>query len=390
MKFTVEVLLSPFIQKIPLNITLSNDRCLLLADDRPVSVVVPVEYNMESSIDLFSIGNLTEGIYQRVSVTNILINGVSMKNWRRFCGFRVEGNQYTNDAVHHECWELGFNGHFFLDVSAMRDQFLWFPYYYSARRTDFVFNNTILDCNATHHCYPKCSDVHLGLHGNRFLNSPHHPRHRPGDHYRYGCFGCSFTEGAALTRGDEWPALLAQHSAVINLGVSGGGADSIFLNLQRALDTFQIERVIILFPNLQRRLWRFGVDGQHFRVPVCINGWSGDAMDSCIWFEWKWLDEKLSHIKKKMCMDDGTAEYSRRVIRRTVSLLQRRGLPFWVSSWDTDTYEVLAGLVADDNLLPFFKNDRNALDGRHASAQSHRAWVQQIQPIVNSQHRNSV
>jgi hypothetical protein len=386
MRLKIEVLLAPVTQKIPLKIRHSDDQCLVLADDRPVSVVISTKYNMESSIDLFSIENLTEGIYQRVSVTGILINDVPLKNWRRFCSFSIKGNRYINDADCYECYELSFNGRFFLNVRGGWDQFCWFPYYYSARRSDFVYSNTVLDCNATHHCYSeRCSDMHLSSHRNRFLNSPYNPRHKPGDAFRYGCFGCSFTEGAALARGEEWPAVLAENSTVINLGVGGGGADTIFLNLSRALDTFQIQRVVILFPNLQRRLLRFGVEGQHFRVPVCIGGApDSDAKDSCIWCSQAWLNNRRSQIKQRLYMDDRTTEYSRRVIGRTVKLLQLSGVPYWVSSWSTDTYTVLSSAVSPDRLLPFFTRDRNALDGRHSSGQSHRAWLKQILPIVNS------
>jgi hypothetical protein len=177
---------------------------------------------------------------------------------------------------------------------------------------------------------------------------------------------------------------LAEDSTVLNLGVAAAGADTIFLNLHRALDTFEIERVIVLFPNLQRRLLRFGVEGQHFRMPVTNGNVIIDAQDTCIWFQWAWLNDRISQVRRDLCMDDGTAEYSRRVIGRTVKLLQRKGVPFWVSSWDTETYEVLGSVVSADHLLPFFRKDSDALDGVHSSGQSHRAWLEQIVPIIQS------
>ena len=378
----IKIQLSPLGIKNPIKILHSNNQHLILTDDRPVSVIVSVDYNMEYLIDLFCIENFSPGT-GRVTVTDISINDVQWKDWQAHCGFKMQNNLWVDNRVQLEYYELSFNGCFFLDVRDDRDRFCWFQFYHSAQRSDFVFDNVLLDCDSPYNCYNHRD--HLQEHQSRFENRPYHAKYKAGDAFRYGCFGCSFTAGEALLRGQEWPALLAEHHSVINLGHRGVGVDTIFLNLSRALETFQIERVIILFPNLDRRLCRFSVDGEHFRMPITVRTGPGRELGHpCFWFSQTLLNEKMRRTHEKLTRGDGSAEYSRRVIVRTVGLLERRGVPYWASSWDTDTYAALGSAMSADHLLPFFPNDRNALDGKHSSSRSQRAWLEQIRPIVNS------
>ena len=384
MQLKIEILFSSLVQGNPIHITHSGTT-LLVDKDIDASILLELDYEMQDFIELLTLKNMLPGKGQQISIRGILINGVLLKDWRKFCRFDIMDNRFADNSTRQAWYELCFNGTLFLDVSANSDQFFWFKYYHSACRTDFVYDNDILDCNAPHHCFGVCASVSGTTHKNLFLNSPYHPDYSAGSSYDYGCFGCSMTSGTALLRGQEWPALLKKNNSVINLSVAGLGADGIFLNLYRALDSFDIKRIVILLPDLSRRLLRFTVDGQHFRIPITVNSVPSVEEDNvCVWFRYPWLWDRVSVTKKNILSDFGD-KYSKKIILRMLDFLKRRGLPFWLSSWSPETYEFLSLATSPDRLLPMFYRDRGALDNRHGSAKSHLDWLSSVYPVITKQ-----
>jgi hypothetical protein len=381
MKLKIEVLLSSVLKKKPIRIIYLN-KVLVVDKDIDYSISLEVDYKMQNKIELFCIKNIVEGSNQQISVRGILINDMLLKNWRNFCQFDLEGNRYVVDSIKQGCYELCFNGRLYLNIDAARDQFLWFPYYYSGLRSDFVYENRVLDCGAQFHCFSPCGDVLNTTHKNLYINSPYDPAYAVGSSYDYGCFGCSITAGRALVRGQEWPALLKKSNSVINLAISGLGADGIFLNLTRALDSFDIKKIIILLPSLSRRLLRVDVDGNHFRIPVGINSVSPIDRDACVWFHPAWLQNQISIIKDRI-LSDCLNRYSKKIIFRMFDYLRERGSTFWFSSWSPQTYDFLSTLIPDKHLLPIFRTDTGALDGLHSSPEMHLRWVSSIHPRIS-------
>jgi hypothetical protein len=384
MQLKIQILLSPITGGNAVTIKHSGI-ALGLEDGVSSSITLFVDYRQQGLIKLFSLENILEGKGQTISITGILLNGVVLKDWRKFCRFELRNNRYSaNETLHGYC-ELSFNGTFFLDVDAGRDQFLWFVLYHSDHKLDFVYKNSYLDCNAPYHCMNICADPLSSSHKNRFFNRPYALEYTLGSSYDYGCFGDSFTLGEGLMRGDEWPALLEETPAsVVNISLSGVGIDGIFLNLLRAMDCFHIKKAIIVLPTLHRQLLRFAVDEHHFRIPVSLNSESVSvpALDTCIWFSHDWLQEKTSLIRKKIVKDfDGN--YSKRVIRRMISFLNKKNIPYYLSSWDKETHDFLSSALHEDCVLPLFPGDRGALDGVHSSAESHRAWLSLVESKIS-------
>lgn len=376
MNIKIEVLLSAISVDPYVKVRNSKNESFLLAQGTKSSVVLTFDYRLQDSIELFSIEGLMIGKNQRISVVGILLNGVMLKDWRKFCYFRPKIDR-ENKPSH---FELCFDGTFFLNVAAGKDQFLWFNYYYSDRRWDFIYDNAVLDCNAEHHCYSSvCGCPKSTTHRNLFMNRPYSPIHTKGASYDLGCFGCSITAGSGLLRGDEWPARLSGSSSVINLAVPGLGADGIFMNLTRAFDCFKMKRVIVLLPSLARRLLRFSVDDQHFRIPVVPSVKGLRSSDSFAWFSHDWLNDRYARVRDGLVLEDRWTGYSKRIILRMLKILKQNGKPFWISSWCPNTYSFLESLDLRDCLLPIFPaNDRGALDGQHPSSYLHEKWVEQV------------
>ncbi len=201
--------------------------------------------------------------------------------------------------------------------------------------------------------------------------------------YEFGCFGCSVTRGAGLKKGYEWPALInLELGSVINLAESGLGADGIFLNLRCGLKEFNVDKVVILWPDLIRRCFRWRIDGLHSRIPVTIRYEPG-AGDHIHQLPMKKDIAKFLIRYRRGCVSGRVSRRSQRIIARTVKLLRGRGISAWHSSWSEETYSYLESLALGSALLPRFpKNDQGAMDGIHPSAHQQRSWYESIKKQI--------
>ena len=341
--------------------------------ERDINFEVEHDYRGQNQLDLLSLSGITGGLRQQVSVIGITRNDLDFGDWRAYCVFEIIDDPYEENKKMDRCFELCFNGTLRLDIGRFREQFDHTSHYRSGRRDDFVFANFHLSVNDPHRIMPL----------KQYDNQPYLPVHRDQRHYRYGTFGCSFTMGRGLAQGEEWPALLHRDApAVINLAVAGMGADGILLNLTRALEEFRLDRVIILFPNLERRLQRLFRDPWHLRLPLTVMDLDEEVpLDPMYVSTSQWADIKAKF--RHDLMSGLLVRRSQRIIAQVVRLLRDRGVPAWYSSWDVDTYRYLESLDLGSALLPEFPaNDRGARDGRHPSAEIHRQWYARIRDHI--------
>ena len=360
--------------------------------DRDINFEVEHDYRGQDQLDLLSLSGVTAGLRQQVSVIGITRNDMDFGDWRSYCVFEIGDNPYVENKKMDRCFELCFNGTLRLDIKQFREQFERTDYYHSERRDDFVFDNRHLSVNDAHDywCYrDACGDPVTWDRTHRpsrhHDNQPYLPEYREQRHYRYGTFGCSFTRGTSLARGEEWPALLHRDApAVINLAEGGLGVDGILLNLARALEEFRMDRVIILFPNLERRILRLFRDPWHLRVPLTVAVMDRDLPpeeDQMYMSRSQWADIKAKF--RHDLMSGLLVRRSQRIIAKLVRLLGDRGVPAWYSSWHPDTYRYLQSLDLGSALLPEFPaNDHGAPDGHHPSAQAHQRWIHEIYPLI--------
>lgn len=378
MKINIRVKLMAHTQGHPITITELGGSERILARDGEFTVEVDRDYeeHMEH-MDLFRITAMREGIYQRIAIRGVSFNGVDLQDWREFCRFHVTGNRWQEDAIQQPCWELGFHGVFQLRMAHRRAQWHWTQDYHSSHRSDFVSDNQRWDCDDTHHCDGgvQCQSRD-GPHHHRWLNIPHAQDYHPGDHYEYGAFGCSITQGMALPKGTEWPALVARTHTVCNLATPGAGIDSVFLNLQHGLARFNIDRVVVVLPSYSRRLLRFQSHGTHHRVPVCLGTAEWPMATPSLWYHPQELAQRKREIQDGLGREPDLQERrGRRIIGRMLALLAITDRPHWITSWNEDVYRDLKGMVAPDHLLDRFPMDHQARDLRHTSEQAHERWL---------------
>jgi hypothetical protein len=59
-----------------------------------------------------------------------------------------------------------------------------------------------------------------------------------------------------------------------------------------------------------------------------------------------------------------------------IEVCKKSGRPFYLSSWDEETYDYIESSMASDNVLPFFEKIDQARDNIHAGPKSHKDWIE--------------
>ena len=238
----------------------------------------------------------------------------------------------------------------------------------------------------THWCDSRCADVNEWneTHSREIDNKPYLNKYQPGHTYQFGCFGCSVTRGTGTYRGEEWPALIEKDGgSVINLAENGLGPDGIYLNLSNALKEFNIKKIVIVFPNLARRLQILQKEQLYMRVPTTIQDCDNkEALNYSVFC----TPDQRQIILDKLSKDASSGYLQRRskkIIKQILKLLRYHRKEGWFSSYDESTYNYLESLDIANNLLPRFpKSDNLGLDKQHHSAKQHFDWYNQIKKSI--------
>lgn len=365
-------------QGSPITIQTQQDQKITLEDG---ASTVTVSMAAADRLPLFRITNIRQGLEQRITVRSIHLNGVLVRDHSRLLTLEARDNAYQLDRDHNGTSELSFNGWLIMDTSH-RARWLWTDWHRSDRRWDWVFQNDRHDCSDPRHCWSRCGDpaesTHLD-HLRTWTNGPTWPTEPTS--MDTACFGCSITEGSALIRGQEWPALLPGHT--VNFAQAMSGVDAIWMNLRRALETHRPGRVVILLPSWHRRLARITRNGETLRMPVTVT--QRQARDKLPSFWWHAHDrESLRRQAQTRLIRFDHRRRGLRIIDRMRYLLEAWGGDYWLASHDPETHADLERLsvMTPDHILPRFTNDRGAPDGLHSSARSHQEWVARILPRI--------
>ncbi len=319
------------------------------------------EFSSEgSSQRIVSLSNLKPGLDTGVEISGLEIDSFSPPDPKHFLRFRMINNRYVDNRVINET-NLVFNGDLSLDINL--DRLLYFPHYYSKKKFDFVYLNNYLTCTGPEGCWDGEESVHDDL----FPNQPYDPSIIPSASDNFA-LGCSFTYGTAMDRSKCWPSLIGYR----NFGLGGSGIDAIFNNASQLIEMFKPKKIIILFPNLERRLLEFKSKGHHFRIPNGINGILGEMYEQ----DHYWIDRKelkaLEQENQKLIIEDKDNVYSKSFLEKISKLPCDIG----VSSWSPETYKTLPKYFK--NILPLFEKIDFALDDTHPGVESHKNWVEKI------------
>lgn len=339
---------------------------------------ITTTYRSGEVTPLFRVSDIRQGLYQLITITDLWVNGQALRDHAGFITQRVGGDPHQPDRLITGEKEIAFDGEVAMDTQSP-DRWEWTEWHRSARRWDWVYRNERAECGSDRHCWSRCADPELTTHldhGRLWLNRPHDPI-QTSTHT--ACFGCSITQGTALLRGEEWPALMG----AANFAQESSGVDAIWMNLARALEQHQIRRVILLLPSWHRRLERLTRHGQTLRMPVTVTQRPAQNPHPSTW--WTRRDhERLRERGQRLLARRDHRRRGLRIVDRIRHLLEGRGIPYWIASHDPDTQRDLEqlGVIPQDRILPLFPNDRAAPDHQHASAQAHQAWVRQILPLI--------
>jgi hypothetical protein len=314
-------------------------------------------------IKVFSVKGFQQDKKQSIEVTSLKINGRSYQDFYDFCLFDANGELMEKQNV------ICFNGDFYMDCSN-RDRIMFFSLYYSTKPDDFVYWNQFVDCVDDFGCIPNEKP-----HTNTWSNVPYNFKEvTKGQQIDVACFGCSVTHGTAISKKKRWSSLLDSRLKVVNFGTSAGGVDSIFSNIKHGISEFEIKSVIMLLPNMERRLLRLHHSGKHFRIPVTVNT-DLKAIWPNIWFGEKDLRDSIKRMQDTILADNDNL-YSKKMILDMVQFLEDYHIPYLVSSWDEQCYEFICDHVGDDKVLGFFEKVDSGIDGKHHGPLSHSQWIE--------------
>ena len=354
-------------------------------DSKTKTFEINREIDTSIAVKVLSLTELPAGIKNGLVIDQMTVDGIKVDP-RIHTRFRMVDNPYVENRHINES-NLVFNGDLYIDIN--EPDLFWFPYFYSNKKIDFVFQNNLASCQSEDGCWEGESEPHR----DEKLNVPFDP----GINFEKGdliALGCSVTYGNSLPKAKRWPDQLG----LKNFGVPGLGIDSIYYNARMMSDIYQPGSITILFPNMARRLLEFESKGNYFRMSCPYNKQVirnpldylkkflleliEDPADKDTYRDHFWISreaiQKLTEETIKKIVDDVDYDHSRGYLEKIASL----PCPVMVSSWDEETYDILPQYFK--NVLPFFKKVDVAKDGKHPGPDSHRFWADSVKSTISS------
>jgi len=332
----------------------------------------------DKEIKLLEVSGFGADPQPSIKIEKLLINGYQVKYFEDLLSFDMKDNQYVKNQRISGTELIDFNGVLYLDTEMNNDRMRWFPMTYSKERSEIIYKNSILNCQSPYGCFGGLDCTHDPLWQTFELDH--------GDH-DIVALGCSFTAGTGIMKEKSWPSLLAGvgKGSVLNLGVPGAGCDSVLVNLKNILDKkIDFKKIIILLPDMGRRLLRFKKNGLYFNFVLVPSMKFDDEPHFNIFFDKDEHQEIIKKAHRKMILTNPTRRDTR-IIHRIVSCLQAAGVDFFISSWSDEVYETLKSCTNKKNLLPKFNedNDRSlGIDGSHPAEHIHEKWVRSIEKQI--------
>ena len=350
----------------------------VIKDQERLSIQMQVPFtDVEERIELIKFTGFRPDPSPQILIRKLLINGYEVHDYRNLFSFDMADNAFVENKVIPETDVISFNGALNLETKKNRDRFTWFPITYSRNRTDMVYRNTILNCQSQYGCFAGLDCQHDPLWKRYELR---------GEEYDFIALGCSVTAGTGIEKHRSWPALLGD--TTLNLGVPGGGCDTMLNNIKCLIDKkIRFKKAILLFPSEGRRLFRLKRHGYSFNLPMLAPIETNQPMDVGkfnIFFDKHELDD-YSKQKSKELIINYDPKRDHRIIKRISKLLKDNGIEFYMSSWSKDTYEFLTDSIAETNLLPMFNeegDDSRGIDGSHPAENIHEKWVKSIEKQI--------
>jgi len=341
----------------------------------------------QDRIKLIELSGFNPNPSTEIVIKKLVINGYEVRDFRPLLSFDMIDNLFVENKKMEVTDRVCFNGVLNLETQKHRDRFTWFPNTYSKQRSGIVFKNGILNCQSQYGCFPELGCHHDPEWKKFDLTSP-----LDGVIPDIVVFGCSFTAGSGIEKNRSWPRLLELNygKRVLNLSVPGGGCDSILNNINHLIKrNIKMKKVIILFPDEGRRLYRFRKHDYFFNFPFLVghaikNIEPIDAGKFSIFFEKDELNTYAREKSKELVLKYNPSR-DHKIIKRITKILHSNGVEFHLSSWSKSTYQFLESFLNGVNLLPMFneKGDKTVgIDNEHPAEHIHEEWVKSIEKKI--------
>lgn len=379
-EFEIKLTLNADLDDSQIKLQFENKNIFLKKKDKK-EVVLSVSYkDTISRIKLIDFTGFKPISSPHIKIEGMSINGYSVKDFYHLLSFDMTDNLYVENKKI-ECTQMiDFNGTLYIEVNKHRDRLTWFPLTFSKNKSEIVFRNDTLNCTSDIGCWDD-SCIHTPL-----WQKFNFDQYVKNIHYDYITLGCSITAGTGILKKQAWPSLIEQNGKnVLNFSVPGGGNDQIFLNVRELLrKKVKFSKMIILLPGAGRQLLRISKHGYFFNNLIVANL---DFMQTNfnIYFEKNELFDIYIKTQKKLLMSDFHKRDSR-IIKKLLSLLYKKSIDFYISSWDDDVYNVLKSCVKKQNLLQKFNENRDksvGIDGMHPAENIHKKWIENIKKQIS-------
>lgn len=254
----------------------------------------------------------------------------------------------------------------------------WFPYYFSKDKNDYVSVNGVHTRCETLTCLDDCQKDNPDYWSNK-INNFYIPTPK---NIEIAAYGCSFTYGGNMPQEKTWPHLLSlkKNNLIANFSVPAGGIDSIYINLKKSFLDYKIKKIIVLFPNFERKLLRFFINGYYFKYPVSIGtSWTFNDTFCKEYITTKQIKNKIETTKKSLLKDKNNF-YSKWLLKKIVKFCENNNINFYFSSWDKGVYEYLLKNYVK-NCLPYFNMSwfkERSVSGHHPTELHYSKWVDLI------------
>lgn len=334
-------------------------------------------FNDNENISLLEFSGFKAEPSWRISIERLEINGYDVRDFQSLLSFQMKDNAYVENKMITKTQSIDFNGVLFINTKQNRDRLLYFPTTYSNERKDIVYKNSLLNCQSDYGCTNKIECRHdpswkiFDL--NKFVTR---------DSYDYLILGCSITAGTGILKKESWPALIGdKNKTVLTLGVPGGGCDTIFSNLKYILKKkIKFKKIIILLPNMGRRLYKIKKNNLFFQIPVTAGSDQtivGPGQFN-IFYDRSELDILLNNIHRKTVMHYNKKRDTQ-IIKRLIAFLESIAINYYISSWNNEVYQILKQNTKQSSLLEIFNeaNDNaKGKDGSHPAEHIHKKWLE--------------
>jgi len=356
----------------------------VIVDKTDTEIVTNLNFDdLVDSIKILQVSGFEPDPDCNIKITNVSINGHLIKDFHYLMSFDMKDNPYVKNESINEVAMLDFNGSLNLEIKKNIDRFQWFQFVFSKNRHSVIYRNDILGCTSQHGCWGKTEgcrhdDPWQLFDIDRFADK---------EHYDTVALGCSVTAGSGILKDQCWPALLKSNGhEVLNLGIPGGGIDSVLINTINIIKNGKkFDQLIILLPNMTRRLVRVSRHSMVFNFLINPHSCEQNLDNHFnIYFSKDEINGLVEKNVKNLVMSD-YVHRNKKLIKRLIHHLESTGVQFKISSWADETYEILDSCVSPNNLLPKFNEEQDkatGIDGLHPSEKIHQKWVNDIIPML--------